>query len=298
MSLLEPPAPGQARRQRARPPRARAWPASFAQPYPSVRVPVMGRQMVATSQPLAAQAGLAVLAAGGNAVDAAICAAATLTVVEPVMNGLGSDAFALHWDGRTLHGLNGSGRSPARWDLGRFRGRRKMPALGWDAVTVPGAVHAWVTLWRRFGSRPFAELLAPAIHYARAGFPVMPVTAALWRAQASRYRSFAEFGRVFLPGGKPPPAGSIFRNPDLAATLEQIAVSEGAAFYEGDVAARIAAAAEAEGGALSDADLGAHQSAWVQPLSRAFGPVVVHELPRTVRGWRRCWRWGSSIGCA
>lgn len=257
---------------------------SFTLPYPSVRVPVLGRQMVATSQPLAAQAGLAVLTAGGNAIDAAICAAATLTVVEPVMNGLGSDAFALVWDGESLHGLNGSGRAPAGFALSRFRGRRKMPALGWDAVTVPGAVHAWVTLWRRFGSRPFAELLQPAIRYARDGFPVMPVTAGLWRAQASRYRGFAEFSRVFLPGGKAPPPGAIFRNPDLADTLEQLAASEGAAFYEGAVAARIAAAAAAEGGVMDEGDLSGHRSAWVQPLSRPFGRAVVHELPPNGQG--------------
>jgi len=269
-----------AARNVARAPRA----PSFEQPYPSVRVPVLGRQMVATSQPLAAQAGLAVLASGGNAVDAAICAAATLAVVEPVMNGLGSDAFALVWDGERLHGLNGSGRAPARFSLSRFRGRRKMPALGWDAVTVPGAVHAWVTLWRRFGSRPFAELLQPAIRYARQGFPVMPVTAALWRAQAPRYRGFAEFARVFLPGGKAPPPGASFRNPDLADTLERIAASEGKALYEGDLAGRIAAAAAAEGGVMDEGDLGAHQSAWVQPMSRSFGRAVVHELPPNGQG--------------
>ena len=150
-------------------------------PYPSRRVPAMARQMVATSQPAAAQAGLAVLAAGGNAVDAAIATAAALTVVEPTMNGLGSDAFALIWDGERLHGLNGSGRSPARFTYGHFRSRRRMPALGWDAVTVPGAVHTWSTLWRKFGSRNFADLLAPAVAYARGGFPVTPVTAALWQ---------------------------------------------------------------------------------------------------------------------
>jgi gamma-glutamyltranspeptidase/glutathione hydrolase len=240
--------------------------------------------MVATSQPLAAQAGLALLAAGGNAIDAAICAAAVLTVVEPIMNGLGSDAFALVWDGARLHGLNGSGRAPAAFDLRRFRGRRKMPSLGWDAVTVPGAVHAWGALWRQFGSRPFAELLRPAIAYARAGFPVMPVTAALWRAQAPRYRKFGEFARVFLPGGRAPAAGERFRNPDLARTLEALADSEGQALYEGELATRIAAASAADGGVLDADDLHGHRSTWVEPLSLPFGRAVVHELPPNGQG--------------
>jgi gamma-glutamyltranspeptidase/glutathione hydrolase len=244
----------------------------------------MGRQMVATSQPLAAQAGLGVLAAGGNAVDAAIATAAALTVVEPNMNGLGSDAFALVWDGEKLHGLNGSGRAPARLSRARFRGRRRMPALGWDAVTVPGAVHAWSTLWRRFGSRPFAELLAPAVAYARDGFPVAPVSAELWRQQAPRYRRFREFSRVFLPGGEAPAPGAIFRNPDLAATLEQVGASEGHSYYNGPVAARIAAAAAREGALLGEHDLDAHRSTWVEPLSLPFGEVVVHELPPNGQG--------------
>ena len=248
----------------------------------------MGRQMVATSQPLAAQAGLAVLASGGNAVDAAITAAAVLTVVEPTMNGLGSDAFALVWDGRQLHGLNGSGRAPARVTLARFRGRHRMPSLGWDSVTVPGAVHAWTTLAARFGSRPLARLLAPAIAYAREGFPVAPVTAALWRAQASSYRRFREFARVFLPGGDAPAPGAMFRNPDLAATLEELADTGGRSFYQGSIAVRIAAASAAQRGLLDEDDLGAHRSTWDQPLSlplsSAFGGAVVHELPPNGQG--------------
>jgi gamma-glutamyltranspeptidase/glutathione hydrolase len=254
-------------------------------PYPSQRVPAMGRQMVATSQPLAAQAGLAVLAAGGNAVDAAIAAAAALTVVEPTMNGLGSDAFALVWDGQRLHGLNGSGRAPARFTVGRFRGRRRMPALGWDAVTVPGAVHAWSTLWQRFGTRPFAELLAPAVAYARGGFPVMPVIAAHWSEQAARFRRFREFARVFLPGGHAPPPGAIFRNPDLAASLEEVAATLGRSFYSGALAARTAAASAAAGALLSEDDLAEHRSTWEEPLTLRFGRrTTVHELPPNGQG--------------
>ena len=252
--------------------------------YPSRRVPTMGKQMVATSQPLAAQAGLAVLSSGGNAVDAAIAAAAVLTVVEPTMNGVGSDAFALVWDGQRLHGLNGSGRAPARFTLSRFRSRATMPALGWDAVTVPGAVHAWATLWGRFGSRPFAELLAPAIAYAREGFPVTPVTAALWRDQAPRFAGFREFARVFLPDGRAPAAGQIFRNPDLARTLEEIAATTGQSLYRGGLADRIAAAAAADDGLLDAGDLADHRSTWVEPLALPFAGVVVHELPPNGQG--------------
>jgi gamma-glutamyltranspeptidase/glutathione hydrolase len=270
------------RRRRAAVPAAGA--VDLGLPYPSRRVPTMGRQMVATSQPLAAQAGLSVLASGGNAIDAAIAAAAVLTVVEPVMNGIGSDAFALVWDGRRLHGLNGSGRAPARMSRAHFRGRSQIPALGWDAVTVPGAVHAWATLWRALGSRPFRSLLAPAIRYAREGFPVAPVTAALWADQAPRYRALPEFARVFLPGGRAPAGGETFRNPDLAATLEELAATEGASLYKGRLAARGAAAAAAEGGTMSEEDLGEHRSTWAEPLSLPFGDGVVHELPPNGQG--------------
>ena len=259
--------------------------AAYAElPYSSRRTPVIGAQMVATSQPLAAQAGLAVLAAGGNAIDAAIATAAALTVVEPTMNGLGSDAFALVWDGKRLHGLNGSGRAPARTTLSHFRGLSKVPELGWDAITVPGAVHAWRTLWRRFGSRPFAALLAPAIAYARHGFPVAPVIAAHWREQAPRFRRFREFARVFLPRGRAPAAGETFRNPDLAASLEELAATEGRSLYTGALALRTAEAAAAAHALLSFDDLGEHQSTWVEPLSLEFARVMVHELPPNGQG--------------
>ena len=253
-------------------------------PYPSRRVPIMGQQMVATSQPLAAQAGLAVLASGGNAIDAAVTAAAVLTVVEPTMNGIGSDAFALVWDGQRLYGLNGSGRAPARLTLARFRSGQTMPALGWDSVTVPGAVHAWAALSAKFGSRPFAELLAPAIGYARGGFPVSPVTAALWAEQAPRFTGFAEFSRVFLPGGRAPAPGEVFRNPELADTLEQLADSRGQSLYTGALAARIAAAAAADGGLLDATDLADHRSTWVEPLSLRFAGLAIHELPPNGQG--------------
>ena len=159
-------------------------------PYPSQRMPVVARNVVATSQPLAAQAGLQAMARGGNAIDAAIAAAITLTVVEPNMNGVGSDAFAIVWDGQRLHGLNASGRSPAGWTRARFAGLRNMPAKGWDCVTVPGAVSAWRALSERFGRLPFADLFVAAIDYAAHGFHVGPISAHHWsssvRARSGR----------------------------------------------------------------------------------------------------------------
>ncbi|HON31047.1 MAG TPA: gamma-glutamyltransferase, partial [Ottowia sp.] len=149
-------------------------------PYASRRSPVLGRQVVSTSQPLAAQAGLRMLLAGGNAVDAALAAAMALTVVEPSGCGIGSDAFAIVWDGQALHGLNASGRAPAGWTPDYFARLGGLPDKGWNAVTVPGAVSGWIALWRRFGRLPLAQLAQPAIDYARHGFPVSPTIATLW----------------------------------------------------------------------------------------------------------------------
>ncbi|MEE4607773.1 MAG: gamma-glutamyltransferase family protein [Desulfobacteraceae bacterium] len=253
-------------------------------PYPSQRMPILAENMVATSQPLAAQAGLRMLAAGGNAVDAALAAAVALTVVEPTSNGLGSDAFAIIWDGGQLHGINGSGRSPRAWTLERFAGRAQMPRLGWDAVTVPGAVDLWQTLHRRFGRLPFGDLFTPAIGYARNGFSVSPLTAARWAASADSYADFDEFRRVFLPGGRAPRPGQWFANPDQAGTLEAIAEGGAEVFYRGALARRIAAAARTDGGLMTEADLAAHQSDWVTPLSIDYRGRTIHELPPNGQG--------------
>lgn len=156
--------------------------------YPSHRVPMMGRNAVATSQPLAAQAGLRMLQQGGNAVDAAIATAIALTVLEPTGNGIGSDAFAIVWDGSELHGLNASGRSPAAWHPERFADFSAMPETGWESVTVPGAVSAWVTLAQRFGTLPLTTLAQPAIDYARDGFPVSPLIGQLWQRGYDKLR--------------------------------------------------------------------------------------------------------------
>ncbi|RMF92096.1 MAG: gamma-glutamyltransferase, partial [Nitrospinota bacterium] len=253
-------------------------------PYPSQRMPVLARNVVATSQPLAAQAGLQMLAQGGNAVDAALAAAITLTVVEPTSNGIGSDAFALIWDGQTLYGLNASGRSPAAWSPDRFAGRSSMPKYGWDAVTVPGAVSAWAMLSERFGKLPFSQLFLPAITYARDGFLVSPVTAIRWSQAPVLYARFPAFAEAFLPQGRAPRAGELFRLPDQARTLERIAETKGEAFYRGDLAEQIAAYAQATGGAMTLEDLATHQADWVEVLSYPYQGFTLHEIPPNGQG--------------
>ena len=256
----------------------------FRNPYPSGRAPVLGRNVVATSQPLAAQAGLRMMLKGGNAVDAAIASAMALTVVEPTGCGLGSDAFAIVWDGTALHGLNGSGRSPAGWTAERFAGRDVMPQRGWDSVTVPGAVSAWIALSRRFGRLPFATLAEPAIAYARDGYQVSPAIAGLWRHAGTMLRDQPGFADCFLPEGRAPRPGEVFRNRAIADSLEQIAASEGEAFYRGRLAEQMTAHAARHGGALAMEDLAAHQADWIGTISQAFAGGVVHELPPNGQG--------------
>jgi gamma-glutamyltranspeptidase/glutathione hydrolase len=261
-----------------------AAPFSYDLPYRSARVPVLGRQAVATSHPVAAQVGLAVLTSGGNAIDAAVAVAAALAVVEPTMNGLGGDLFALVWDGAELHGLNASGRSPRAWSPARFAGRKRMPELGWDAVTVPGVVSGWSELWHRFGTQPFESLLAPAIGYARDGFPVLPRMAELWAEAPERFRDFPEFRRVFLPDGRAPEAGQWFRLPELGDSLAAVAASKGDDFYRGGLAERIAAAAARDGGALAFEDLASHRAEWVKPLGVDYRGARLCELPPNGQG--------------
>jgi len=257
---------------------------SWDLPYPSQRMPVLARNLVATSQPLAAQAGLRLLLNGGNAVDAALAAAITLTVVEPTSNGIGGDAFALLWDGKALHGLNSSGRSPQAWSMQRFAGLVTMPTAGWDSVTVPGAVAAWAALSRRFGKLPFAELFKPAVAYARDGFAVSPITARRWQDAQAFYPQFAEINRTFFPAGRAPQPGEVFRCPDQADTLTAIAESQGDAFYRGSIAQRIAAGAAAEGGALTLEDLSAHSADWIAPMAIDYRGVQLHEIPPNGQG--------------
>ena len=253
-------------------------------PYPSQRMPVLARNVVATSQPLAAQAGLQMLLKGGNAVDAVLATAITLTVVEPTSNGIGSDAFALVWDGQTLHGLNGSGRSPRAWSIERFAGLDEMPAFGWDAVTVPGAVDTWVQLSQRFGKLPFDELFAPAIDYAQNGYVVSPLTADRWAVAAERYANFPDFGKTFLPAGRAPRAGELFCCPDQARTLQAIAESKGESFYHGDLAEQIVHCAKINDGAMTLEDLANHSCEWVQPISIDYRGVRLHQIPPNGQG--------------
>lgn len=252
--------------------------------YASHRAPMMGRNAVATSQPLAAQAGMRMLQQGGNAVDAAIATAMALTVLEPTGNGIGSDAFAIIWDGKELHGLNASGRSPASWNAERFAGQSAMPEIGWEAVTVPGAVSAWITLAERFATLPLTTLAQPAIEYARDGFPVSPLIAHLWQRGYNKLKSQPGFIDCFAPDGHPPRAGELFRNPAQAATLQKIAETKGEAFYRGELAEKMVAFAEQHGAALSMADLNNHRADWVDLLSRPFADGSVQELPPNGQG--------------
>jgi len=253
-------------------------------PYPSQRMPLLAKNVVATSQPLAAQAGLAMLAKGGNAVDAGLAAAITLTVVEPTSNGIGSDAYAILWDGQRLVGLNASGRAPAGWTPERFQGKSAMPTLGWDSVTVPGCVSAWVTLSKRYGKLPFETLFEAAIRYARESYMVSPITAVSWANQAVNLKKFSEFAWTFLPKNRAPHPGERFYCPQQAETLEEIASTRGESFYRGALAERIALASRADDGAMTTDDLAAHKCDWVDPISVEYRGYHLHEIPPNGQG--------------
>lgn len=258
-------------------------------PYPSARRVVMGkRRAVATSQPLATLAGMEMFWAGGNAVDAALATAIALTVVEPTSNGIGSDAFALVWDGK-LHGLNASGRSPQNLTLEQFAGMDRVPSLGWLPVTVPGAVSAWRSLSERWGKLPFEQLFEPAIRYAEEGFPVSPVTAQAWKLAEAVYLpltapEFEPFKEVFFPNNRAPEAGEVWGSEAHAKTLRAIAQSGGESFYRGEIAQAIANFAANTGGLLTTADLAAHQADWVEPISTDYRDLTVWEIPPNGQG--------------
>ncbi|MFU8873871.1 gamma-glutamyltransferase family protein [Micromonospora sp. SL4-19] len=263
---------------------------------------------VATSQPLAAAAGLAVLRRGGNAVDAALAAAITLTVVQPPSNDIGGDLFAIVWDGERLHGLNASGRSPAALTRelvlavtdrrgaepvdalgGGQAAGRAMPARGWLPVTVPGAPAGWRDLHDRFGSLPFTDLFTDAIGYAEHGYPVAAGTAATWARGVAAHdglagEEYAEFRRVFTVGGRAPRAGEWWRNPDAARTLWRIAESRGEDFYRGRIAAALDAYAARTGGFVTGDDLAVHRSTWVDPVGVRYRGHEVWELPPNGQG--------------
>ena len=253
-------------------------------PYASFRKPILARNIVATSQPLAAQAGLRMLQQGGNAVDAALATAIAMTVLEPVSNGIGSDAFAIVWDGNKLHGLNASGRSPAAWTPEFFKDHKIMPLRGWNTVTVPGCVSAWVALSARFGKLPFADLFEPAIGYARDGYLVSPTIAKQWANQAPELQVQPGYKEAFMPRGRPPLPGEKFSFPDQAKTLEQIAQTHGDAFYRGDIVRKIAAHAKENGALMTAADFAAHLPDWVEPLAQEYRGYTLHELPPNGQG--------------
>ena len=248
--------------------------------------------VVATSQSLATQAGLSALKQGGNAVDAALASAITLTVVEPTSCDVGGDLFALVWDGTTLHGLNGSGRAPATLTLEevRRRGHTEMPERGWLSVTVPGAPAAWRDLHQRFGRLPFASLFESAITYAEQGYPISPKTFFNWRWAVEvvhpelHGEEFAGFGAVFTPRGRVPQIGQLWRNPDLARTLRLLAQTNVEAFYHAEIAQAIAAFSAQTGGFLSLHDLAQHSSTWVEPISTTYWGYDVWELPPNGQG--------------
>ncbi|MCJ2108690.1 gamma-glutamyltransferase family protein [Methylobacterium sp. E-041] len=258
--------------------------------YPSIRMPMFGRNVVATSHALAAQAGMRMLWKGGNAVDAAIATAAAKTLTEPCSNGLGSDAFCILWDGQELHGLNASGGAPGAWTPDYFTRKygpaTRPPMRGWDSVTVPGAVGAWVALSERFGKLPFADLLEPAIEIAERGYLAPIVVQQKWAAAAAvpdlvRQPGFSEF---FLPRGRAPDVGELVTLKAAARTLRAIAETKGKAFYEGEIAEAMARHAGANGGAMTLADLSAYRPEWVTPTRKDYRGYTLHEIPPNGQG--------------
>lgn len=245
--------------------------------------------MVCTSHPLASSAALAALRAGGNAIDAAVTAAAMLNVVEPYNTGVGGDCFALIWSAREgrLHALDGCGRSAAAATIDELarRGVVEMPAQGILTVTVPGAVDAWATAVERFGARSLADALAPAADCAEAGFPVSELVSHDWRlAVAFEFLKHDEARRILSFGGEGPRVGDVVRFPDLAATLRSIAAGGRDAFYRGEIAERIVALSRDENGLLAPSDLEEHSSRWVEPISAEYRGCRLYEMPPSTQG--------------
>lgn len=257
--------------------------------YPSVRMPVFARNVVASSHPLASQAGLAMMRDGGNAIDAVIATAAVMTIVEPCSNGLGSDAFCILWDGKAMHGLNASGQAPAAWTRDYFLRKygtsaTAPPLRGWDSATVPGAVSGWVALSKRFGKLPFDRLLAPAIEIAERGFAVPVIVRHKWAAAAPLLCHEPGWAETFMPRGRPPEVAELFKFPSAARALRAIAQTSGEALYGGEIAEAAAAHAAANGGAMTAADFEAFSPEWIDPIrTGAFG-FDVHEMPPNGQG--------------
>ena len=262
---------------------------SYSTPYRSTRLPVFARNIVSTSHPLGAQAGLRILQQGGNAVDAAIATAAVMAIVEPVSNGLGSDAFCIIWDGKELHGLNASGRAPAAWTPDYFKSKygaeaATPPKRGIDSVTVPGAVSSWVAMSDKFGKLPFADLMQSAIEIAERGYLLPIVVQGKWQAPLAEIGHLPGFAQSFLPHGRAPHVGELFKFPAAAKALRAIAATKGDAFYTGEIAAALEKFSTDNGGSLKASDMAAHTVEWVKPIAKNYRGHTLHEIPPNGQG--------------
>lgn len=251
------------------------------------------RGMVATGNPMAAQAGIDILKKGGNAIDAAIATAVVLSVVEPTCNGVGGDAFALVWDGKKLHGMNASGKSPELITLEEIKsmGYKKIPTEGVIPITVPGQVGGWIELSKKFGKLEFKELFTSAIDYARNGFIVQPLVSKLWGREYDRFKNsiddntfLDEWFKVFAPNDMPLKAGELFKNPELAKSLEDIALTKGESFYNGVIAEKIDIFMKENKGYLRKKDLEKYKVQWVEPITTDFNNYTVAEIPPNGHG--------------
>lgn len=262
-------------------------------PYPSQRQTIFANNgMVATSQPLAAQAGLDILKKGGNAIDAAIATAAALTVLEPTSNGIGGDAFALVWTNGSLYGLNASGPAPASLSIEaiKAKGCSQMPAYGTAPITVPGAPSAWAKLSKRFGRLPLRTVLAPAISYAEEGYPLTPILGKYWALAYEKFKTaltgdeFEAWFKTFAPDKRAPKIGEVWRSADHAATLKEIAETEGESFYRGRLAEEMTAFIQKHGGYLAKEDLASYEAEWVNPISMHYKGYDIWEIPPNGQG--------------
>lgn len=258
------------------------------QPFATRSEVIAQHGMACTSQPLATQVALDILKAGGNAVDAAIAANAVLGLVEPTGNGIGGDLFAIVWDAKTqkLYGLNASGRSPYDLSLQIFKekGISKVPSHGPLSVSVPGCVDGWFELNKKFGKLPMREILKPAINYAIEGFPLTEVIAYYWKSNSRALENYSGFKEIYMPNGKAPAKGEVFKNPFLASTLTKIAEGGRDAFYNGEIAQKIVDYVRNEGGYLSMRDFQDHHSDWIEPVSTSYRGYDVWELPPNGQG--------------
>jgi gamma-glutamyltranspeptidase / glutathione hydrolase len=262
---------------------------AFAQDRSHARSMIVSRYgIVATSHAQASVAGAQILARGGSAIDAAIAANAVLGVTEPMMNGMGGDLFAIYWEAKTgkLYGLNSSGWAPQGLTVAHVKARdaTSMPASGIDSVTVPGAVAGWGALHERFGRLPWKDLFQPAIFYGAQGYAVPEIIQAYWQGSADWISGDPESRRVFLPNGKAPEVGQVFRNPDVAKALRLVAQDGPSAFYKGEIARAILSTSQALGGTMSADDLAQFSPEWVTPISTTYRDWTVYELPPNGQG--------------